>query len=58
MDSALFKDKNEIKPSETTKDDKKRKIKKNQNHNIIFKESLLYHNTVLVMILTRLKKSL
>ena len=60
MDSALVKYNNKTQHSETTEDAKKGKnqVHKNQNHNIIFKDSLKYQNIGLILILTRLKKVL
>ena len=60
MDSDLVKEKDNAQPSESTEDTKKGKIQvqKNQNHNIIFKDSLQDHNICLILIMTRLKTTL
>ena len=57
MDSALVKDKYNTCPSGATVYTKKRKnqAQKNQNHNIIFKDSLQNHNISLILILTGLE---
>ena len=57
MDIYLVKDKDQKIPSEETEDAKKGKNKfhNNQNHNIIFKYSLQYHNIGFILILAVLK---
>ena len=54
MDSDLVKDNDKTQHSETTEYAKKGKnqVQKNQNHNIIFKDSLQDHNIGFILILT------
>ena len=60
MDSDSVKEKYNTHPIEATEYTKQRKnqVHKNQNHNIIFKDSLKYHNIGLILILTGLKITL
>ena len=57
MDSDLVKDNDKTQHSETTEYAKKGKnqVQKNQNHNIIFKDSLQDHNIGFILILKGLK---
>ena len=56
VDSDLVKDKDKTRPSEATDDQNgKRKLQKNQNHKIIFKDNLQDHNIGLILILTGLR---
>ena len=60
MDNALFNDIDNIKNIETTEYEKKGKnqVQNNQDHSIIFKDSLQDHNIVFILILSWLKKIL
>ena len=54
MDNALVNDIDNIKNIETTEYEKKGKnqVQNNQNHSIIFKDSLQDHNIVFILILS------
>ena len=60
MDCDLVIDEDNTCLSEGTEDTKKgkNKVQVNQNHNIIFKESIQDHNIGLILILTGLKTTL